>query len=46
MGATEESYAPQKAIASGEDPTEKTIVIEIKKLYMSFIGAWDEIMHR
>ena len=46
MGATEESYAPQKAIASGEDPTEKTIVIEIKKLYMNFIGAWQEIMHR
>jgi hypothetical protein len=46
MGATEESYAPQKAIASGEDPTEKTVVIEIKKLYMNFIGAWHEIMHR
>jgi hypothetical protein len=46
MGTTEESYAPQKAIASGENPSEKAIVVEIKKLYMNFIGTWDEIMRR
>jgi len=46
MGATEEAYAPQKAIASGEDPAERTIVGEIKRLYFSFIDTWDNIMHR
>jgi hypothetical protein len=46
MGVTEEAYAPQRAIASGEDPVERTIVGEIKKLYFSFIDTWDDIMHR
>jgi hypothetical protein len=46
MGATEQAYAPQKAIASGHDPSERPIVVEIKKLYKTFIGTWDEIMQR